>query len=311
MIQDILTTLLEVIVPLAIPVVVGALLARYRNLDTKPLITLYFYMLSPALIFDALLNAELTWDDVYKTVAFSLLNLVLLWAVARGIGRLLRLPTTDTAGLTLISTFTNSVNYGLPLVLLAFGQLGLDKASIYVISQMVIVNTIGIYFAARSHFSVRQAIRSVFALPAIYAGMAAALVLLLDVQLPEPLLTGISMVAAAYSPIVMAVLGVQMMNVRTERLEPRMRRALGAGLVIRLALAPAIAWLVLLALNVDGMLRAVLFILASMPVAVNAVMLSTRFDASPRLVAKCILWTTLASFLLLPVLITLVATGTQ
>lgn len=91
----------------------------------------------------------------------------------QGGGRLLKLDAPEAAGLTLISALTNSANYGLPLVLLAFGQLGLDKASLYVITQMIIVNTVGVYFAARSQFSVKSAIRSVFALPAIYAAAVA------------------------------------------------------------------------------------------------------------------------------------------
>lgn len=40
-----------------------------------------------------------------------------------------------------------------------------------------------------------------------------------------------------------------------------------------------------------------------MPVAVNAVVLAERFNASPMLLSKCILWTTLASFAILPVMI--------
>ncbi len=214
MIHSVLSTLVEVIVPLSIPVTAGALLGRYKNLDTKPLLTLYLYFLSPAIILDTLAKAEISLDDVYKTLAFALLNLLFLWIVAVLLGRILRLAPPEAAGLTLISTFTNSVNYGLPLVLLAFGQLGLDKASVYVIAQMVIVNTIGVYFAARSQFNVRSAVKSVFALPAIYAAILAFLLRALGLQLPHELATGVSMVAGAYSPVVLAILGAQMVKVR-------------------------------------------------------------------------------------------------
>lgn len=72
MIQQVLSTLVEVIVPLAIPVTAGALLARYKNLDTKPLLTLYLYFLTPAIILDTLANAEISFGDVYQTIAFAL-----------------------------------------------------------------------------------------------------------------------------------------------------------------------------------------------------------------------------------------------
>lgn len=306
MIQSVLSTLAQVIVPLSIPVLAGALLGRFKNLDTKPLLTLYLYFLSPAIILDTLATAEISLNDVYKTLAFALLNLLLLWATAGLLGKILKLAPPEAAGLTLISTFTNSVNYGLPLVLLAFGQLGLDKASVYVIAQMVIVNTIGVYFAARSQFSVRSAIRSVFALPAIYAAILAFLLRAFGLHMPHEVASGVSMVAGAYSPVVLAVLGAQMVKVQTVRTARNVQLAFWTGITVRLLLAPLIAALLLLLLDIDGTLFAVLLILASMPVAVNSVVLAERFGSSPSLVSRCILWTTLASFLVLPVLIAIV-----
>lgn len=306
MFQTVISTLFQVIVPLSIPVIVGALLGRYRNLETKPLLTLYLYFLSPALILDTLNRADLSFDDIYKTLAFCILNLILMWAVANGLGKILKWSSPEIAGLTLISTLTNAVNYGLPLVLLALGTLGLEKASIYVIIQMIIVNTIGVYFAARSQFSVKNAITSVFSLPAIYAAILAVLLRTLDVHLPAGVEKGVSLVAAAYSPVVLVILGAQMVSVKSAELESKLQTPFWMGMVVRLCAAPLIAWFGLYILNIEGVLFSVLFLLASMPVAVNAVILAERFNASPKFVSKCILWTTLASFIVLPVLIALV-----
>ncbi|MEK4061412.1 MULTISPECIES: AEC family transporter [Paenibacillus] len=306
MIETVLSTLFKVIVPLSIPVIAGALLGRFKNLDTKPLLMLYLYFLSPAIILDTLATAEISFDDVYKTLSFSLLNLFLLWGLANVLGRILKLAPAEAAGLTLVSTFTNSVNYGLPLVLLAFGQLGLDKASVYVVGQMVIVNTIGVYFAARSQFSVRSAVKSVFSLPAIYAAILALMLRALGLHMPDELASGVSMVAGAYSPVVLAILGAQMVKVKAAQTERNVQLAFWTGITVRLLLAPLLAALVLLLLNITGTLFSVLLILASMPVAVNSVVLAERFSSSPSLVSRCIVWTTLASFLVLPVLIVVV-----
>ncbi|MGG6312000.1 AEC family transporter [Paenibacillus macerans] len=305
MLQTVLSTLLHVIVPLSVPVAAGALLARFRAWDTKPLLTLYLYVLSPAIIFDTLRNAHITSDELYSTIAFSLVNLLLMWGVAKAAGIVGRLDQPEAAGLTLISTLTNSANYGLPLVLLAFGQLGLDKASVYVITQMIIVNTVGVYFAARSSFSVKSAVKSVFALPAVYAAALAVFLKIAGLHLAAELEQGISMVADAYSPVVLTILGAQMTKVGrpdAKRVKPA---AFWTGLAVRLAIAPIMAYAALKLLGITGTLFSVLFILASMPVAVNAVVLAERFDAAPGLVSKCIVWTTLASFLALPALLVL------
>lgn len=306
MIQTVLSTLLQVNVPLSLPVIVGALLVRYKNLETKNLLTIVLYFLTPGIILKTLLTAQISVGEVYKTLAFCLLNLIILWACANLAGKLFKLPASNTAGLTLISTLTNCVNYGLPLVLLSFGELGLDKASVYVVIQMIIVNTVGVYFAARSNFSVKNAIKSVFSLPAIYAATLAVLLRVLHLNLPSGIEKGIVMVAQAYSPIVLSILGAQMVSVKNSKLEQETKTTFWTGLTVRLFLSPLIALLVLFILNIKGILFSVLFILASMPVAVNSVILAERFDASPDIVSKCILWTTLASFISLPILIALV-----
>ncbi|MBD8067643.1 AEC family transporter [Bacillus sp. PS06] len=306
MFQSVISILLQAIIPLSIPVIVGAVLTRYKNLDTKPLQTLLLYYLIPGLIFDTLYKVDIVMDDVYKTVAFSILNLLLLWGVAVLLSKALRLSPAEGAGMTLISTFTNSVNYGLPLILLTLGQVGLEKASVYVILQMIIVNTIGIYFAARSEFTIKGAIKKVFSLPAIYAAMTALILKGFHIQLPSGLESGMSMIAGAYAPVVLAILGAQMMKVKTDRLESKVQLAFWTGLTIRLIIAPIMAWICLSILQIQGSLFTVLFILACMPVAVNAVVLAEEFNASPKLVSKTILWSTIASFIVLPILISIV-----
>jgi predicted permease len=303
MLQTFFTTIYQVFLPISLPVIGGILLRRYRGIDTRPISMLSLYILSPALIFATLTKAEISFDDVYKTVAFVIANLLLLWGVANLLSRIFKLPDPERAALTMIATFTNSVNYGLPLVLLAFGQLGLDKASIYVIIQIIIVNTIGVYFAARSHFSVKQAARSIFTLPTIYAAAFAVIIRFLDIGLPTGLDKGIMMLSNAYAPVVLAILGAQMVNTKTVDWNQGLQKALWAGIAIRLLLAPLLAVVVLTIFQISGTLYSVLLVLASMPAAVNALILAEQFNASPKLVARCILWTTLASFLLLPFII--------
>ncbi|WP_017814166.1 AEC family transporter [Paenibacillus shenyangensis] len=307
MLMHLLSTLYQVFLPISLPVVGGILLRRFRGLDTKPLATLSLYILTPSIVFNTLLHAEISLQDVTSTITFSLLTLVALWLIATIVSRILHLNPQEQAGLTLISTFTNSVNYGLPLVLLAFGQLGLDKASVYVIGQMVIVNTVGVFFAARSHFSARQAFASIFRLPAVYATAIAMLLRLCGWALPSTLDQGFAMLAAAYSPVALVVLGAQMINVGSRNAEAAAdrpsQRAFWAGMTIRLAAAPLLSWLLLTLIGVEGILFNVLLILTSMPTAVNAVILAEQFGAAPRLVSRCILWTTLSSMLVLPVLI--------
>ena len=306
MLQAVLSTMFEVLVPLSLPVIAGVLLVRLKHIETGHILTMVLYFFTPVLVYHTLSTAEITFADFSKTVQFCALNLFLLWSAARLFGKVFKLSSPHLAGLTLVSTLTNSINYGLPLVLLTFGKAGLDKISVYVIIQMLITNTFGVFFAARSRFSVLDAVKSVFRLPAVYAAALAVFLRWFNLSLPDGVVKGIAMTAQAYSPLVLTVLGTQMANVKNVKLVLEARRAFAAGLTVRILLSPLLAFAGLTLLGVEGLLFSALFILASMPVSVNSVILAEKFDASAEIVSKCILWTTLASFVVLPFLIELV-----
>ncbi|NCU18428.1 AEC family transporter [Pallidibacillus pasinlerensis] len=307
MIETVIHTIFNAIVPLSIPVIAGAFLVYFQNLNIKPILTVVLYFLTPGLIFDTILKADIYFREVLDTVLYSSLYILLMWFVALLISKLFKLPAPESAGLTLMSTFTNSVNYGLPLILLTFGQVGLEKAAVYVILQTILVNTIGVFFAARSHFSAKDAFISIFKLPAVYAVLLVLPFKMFNWDLPNGFEIGFEMVAMSYSPIVLCVLGAQMMRVTRTKLEKHVQTTYYLGLIIRTFIAPIVAFLALFILNIDGILASVFFILSCMPVAVNAAILAEKFDASPLAVSKAIFWTTLASFIVLPICIVIIS----
>ena len=310
MIHSVWYAMIQVIVPISVPVLAGVLLVRFRGLEPTHLLNVVFYFLLPALIFTNLYATQLSFTELVNIAIFFLLNSFFLWLTALVVGIAFRLPNPERAGLTLVATLTNSANYGLPLILLAFGQIGMEKASVYVIIQIIFSNTMGVYFAARSNSSVKPAIGAIFKLPAIYAAALAVLLRLTGFHLPVGLETGVSMAALAHPPVMLVVLGTQMARINRNALEKEHKITFWSGMGIRTLLSPLLAFLALYILGIDGMFFSVLLILASMPVAVNAGLLAEKFGASPNIVSKCILWTTLASFIVLPILISLTTSST-
>ena len=81
------------------------------------------------------------------------------------------------------------------------------------------------------------------------------------------------------------------------------KRGFWSGMAMRMLVGPLVAWGLLVILSIEGTLFAVILILSAMPATVNAVILAEQYDAAPKLVSRCILWTTLASFIVLPAMI--------
>ena len=74
----------------------------------------------------------------------------------------------------LASAFMNSGNYGIPVVLMLFGEAGVDYAIVLMVNQSLLVSTIGIYIAAKGSpqgNGMKEALRSVFRMPMLYGAI--------------------------------------------------------------------------------------------------------------------------------------------
>ena len=77
----------------------------------------------------------------------------------------------------LVVMFSNGGNYGLPVVLFAFGRDALSHASVYFVTSAVLVYTVGVLLAASGRRSIRRALLGILKVPAAWAVAAAAIVL--------------------------------------------------------------------------------------------------------------------------------------
>ena len=101
------------------------------------------------------------------------------------------------AGFLLAVMFSNGGNYGLPVVLLAFGQDALAFATVYFVTSSVLTYTVGVSIAASGQRTLSLALRRVVRLPTVYAVAAAGLVLSSGATVPSPVATAVRMLGNA------------------------------------------------------------------------------------------------------------------
>jgi hypothetical protein len=191
---------------------------------------------------------------------------------------------------------------GLPVSQLAFGELGLQIAVLNFVAGAVLVNTAGIAIAATAGGSRRDALLAPLKYPALYAAIAGVLVNVSGVDLPKAVDEPAATLGAAAIPTMLVVLGLQLSNLNVG--EDVVDTA--AVNIARLIISPAAAWLCAEALDIEGVTRGTLIVLAAMPTAVSAIILASNFNARPSFVTQIVVSSTLLSMATLSVLITLV-----
>jgi predicted permease len=173
--------------------------------------------------------------------------------------------------------FTNAGNYGLPVCLFAFGNQGMDLALVFMVSQTLVVTTLGVYLAASSQMNARKALNQVLRMPAVYAMMAGILVRLTGIQIPDFLGRPIGLLSQAGVPVFLLVLGIQLTGtMKNSEWKPPC-----LVVFLRLIIAPLVAAMLGRIGGLSGLPWKIFVLEAAMPSPVNATLLAQEFDAKP------------------------------
>ncbi|MDV6373252.1 AEC family transporter [Deinococcus arenicola] len=286
----------NVLLPVMIVAGLGALLASRMQIDQVTVSRITMYLLIPALVLDVILQTPVKAAEAGQLgLAFLLtmgLSLALGWLI--GWGR----PDAERRSLSAAAGIWNSGNMGLPIALFAFGDRGFDQATVVFLVSIVAMYIVGpaIYGSASKSgqkYGVAGILKSVFRLPTVWVALVALGLRLLNVPLPEGITRGVSLLAQATLPLVLLSLGLQLGAGGW----PPLNRRVWLASAARLIGGPLIALGVGSLVGLRELPLAVLILSASMPTAVNALLLAQEYGGDSETVAGVVLVTTLGSVL--------------
>ena len=292
--------LLDVILPVFLIGGCGYAIGRVVVSDVTLLIKLVFYVLGPALIFRSIYTSELSWGHAAAIFGFVVLLQAILFATSRLLGRWRGWGGDTQASASLVLTFANCGNYGLPVLLFAFGDQGFAFGIVFVLASVMVQSTLGIGVAAwHKGTTWTRTIGHVVRVPYLYAFIAAVLLRETAIGVPGSLYRSIDLLADAAIPAQLLMLGVQLSRVRLRHfgVDPLLLS------VLKLVVPPLLGWGLTAMMGIDGMLRAVLIVEAGMPSAVNALILATNFRRDVPLAATTVLLSTVLSLMTVTVLL--------
>jgi predicted permease len=290
--------LVNIITPIVLVALVGFILAKKIGLEARPLSRTMLYFFTPALVFSSTYRANLNSEYISIGV-FALVITLFMLVVAWGIAQAMRYDRLTQSGFMLGVLFVNAGNYGLPLILFAFGQEGLARAAFYFTMSAIFTQTLGIFVAARGRASAREALLNVFKMPIVYAAVLALIFNLAHIGVPEFLMKSIDLAKDAAVPVMLVILGIELARVTVEN----DRSVVALATITKLMLVPVFAFPLAALMGMTGVTRAVCIVESSMPTAVMASIVAVEFDARPKLVTSIIFATTLASIVTLTVLL--------
>ncbi|WP_062050904.1 AEC family transporter [Bacillus sp. JCM 19034] len=297
---------LLIVLPAFLIFAVGFIGQKMIGFDPKPISVLALYLMSPFLAFRTFYMNPVTIDYFY-IFAFCLLLCLSLIFISFLAGKMMKSTDSQISAFVLTGVFMNSGNYGVPIILFAYGGVGFDEAVIMMVIQSFLMSSIGLYFAAkgsREGLSMKQSLIRVARMPIIYGALLGVLFQLVSIDIPVQLYQSIEMIADATIPTIMIVLGMQLALIKRKEVP---MRELSFIVIMRTIISPIVALAIIYILQIDQPLASVLIVLSAMPSAANTTMFALQFDTEPDLVSFSTLVTTILSLITIPIMLMLVS----
>jgi predicted permease len=287
------------ILPIFLAAGTGYLAGKYLKVEPRSLSRVIFYILSPCLIFDLLTTSQLNNASILQMTGFTAVTMLAVGLLTWTAGTLFRMPRRLLVAVILTATFSNAGNFGLSLNQFAFGEAALAYASLYFVTSIILIYTVGVFIASLGSSSIGHALLGVFKIPVVYAVALALLFNGLGVKMPLPLNRTVTLLSNAAVPLMLVLMGAQLQrSTWSNRVW-----ALSLSNIMRLLVAPALAVVLSLIFGLQGAARQAGIAESGTPTAVLITVLATEYDVEPSFVTTVVfLSTLLCPFTLTPLL---------
>ena len=294
-----LSVLINIVLPVFIIIGAGFVAARMLTIDAQTLSRVSLYVLGPALVFSKLVETTVTGTDLVQIVVFTVVGTLLVLALSWVVARLLRLNRSTESAFVLSCSFVNSGNYGLPLVLFAFGQAGLERALIYFVTGAFMMNTVAVFVASRGQAKATTSLLNIFRVPMIYAIVIAFAIRAANLEIPGFISQPLGLTGDAAIPVMLLLVGIQLAGVSFGK----QARLICVATLVRLVGGAVVGVALATVMGLAGVTRQACIVEHSAPTGVMTGILALEFGTEPELVTGAIFASTLASIATMTLLV--------
>ncbi|ABR49111.1 Auxin Efflux Carrier [Alkaliphilus metalliredigens QYMF] len=294
----------SIVFPVFMIIGLGYVFGRNSEIDMKAPSRLAIYIFNPALYFNSMITARVENDEFIKVIIYAALLFISCTAIVYMVNHfLLKYPQNMRSPLLLSTVFPNTGNYGLPIVLFAFGNIGFERAVVFTVFQSFLINSAGVYFASNSENNIKDSLKNMLKMPGFIALIVAILMKNFNLLPPDFMMKPIELLGQAAIPTLLIILGIQLSKAKIVF----DWKFITTSVILRLFIYPLMAFILIpLFFDLQSVTGKVLLVLAATPSAVSTTLFAIQFNAKPQLVSTITLITTLLSVGTISVLLTII-----
>ena len=284
----------QVMLPIFVLLVAGALLHRKFSFHLASFSKLLTYFFLPVVVFVNISNSNLDTGLLIEIGGFLVIQFVILAGVSWGLVKIFKMDPK------LAPTFQNSIvlmnsgNFGLPVSQLVFAgnPLGISVQVIVLMFQNLITYTYGVMVSASTRSTgFWSNLSELFKTPIIYALVIGLIFYQMPWELPTFIQTPMQQVSNGFIALALLVLGAQI----AYPILKQFSLLFFVSILGRLIMAPIIGLVIIWVMGLDGTVAQGLLIASSFPMSRNSALFALEYDNYPEYAAQAVLVSTVAS----------------
>jgi predicted permease len=287
---DILT---GITLPILGLVALGYGVQRRMSFDVSTLTRVQVYVLLPGALIYFPSATKLPIDAAWPILWFTVLHFAFLFIIGWAAAALMRMSRNQCALIAIAAFFSNSGNYGIPLIQLTFPEDYLFYQTVVLSLHSILIAPVAIMAFTPQAEGKHGILKALFGTPLLPAAALGYLLKGFDITLPTVFAVPLKLISDAFTPMALLLLGIQLAAI-SGRIE---RTPLALGIFLRMAIAPATAWAFAVLLGLPPNLTAFFVVSSAVPVGVLLAIFAGEYKAHPRLASMMVFLSTVISAL--------------
>ena len=266
-----------------------------EQIDDKTITLINVYFLQVFLTFWGLLVKPIDITLLYAPSIYLLIVAVVL-IVSAFVAKLLFVDKKEYSIATVAAIIGNTGNLGIPINIAIFGEESIPYTTVVNLVNVFVVYTIGVFYYSRGSFDTKTSLKNIVKIPILWAAIIAILLSYFGYKPDGIILNTLMMGAYASMTMQLFLFGIYLYGTKIKEIS---KTLVIWVLTFKFILLPAIAFLVLINIDLEPMIKGIIFIELMMPLAVANVNLASLYDCKPRVVTALVF---ISSFVFLGVI---------
>jgi hypothetical protein len=251
------------------------------QIDDKTITLLNVYFLQVFLTFWGLLIKPIDISLLYAPSIYLMITLF-VWVICAFVAKKIFFEQKEYSIAATAALIGNTGNLGIPLCIAIFGADSIPYTTVINLANVFIVYTIGVFHYSRGNYDKKTSLLNILKLPVLWAALIAVTLSVVGYEPNKVVLDMLMMGAYASMTMQLILFGIYMYGAQI--------KAIGKKLLfwimgLKFVIIPALTLAVLLLIDINPMIKGILFVELLMPLAVANVNIASLYDCRPKTVA--------------------------